>query len=279
MFQGDAFLFTACVVILISPAMGSFAAVLADRLPRGEDVVRARSRCRSCQRPLAARDLLPILSFLLTRGRCRRCGAAIPRWLWAVEVAALGLSGGLVLLWSPYAALAVAPAMMALDAVVLWLMLALIAADLRFMRLPNLLTALLFGMALGRALLWDGTAHGAGLSLAVDPQAALIGAVLGVISFAGLRFGYQILRNREGLGLGDVKLMAGLGALVGPMELPLLVLMAAGGMLLWAVLSGRARRATTPLPFGAALAMAGLGMMAARLVIGCGPILACPLPL
>lgn len=266
-------------VVILSPALGSFAAVLADRLPRGEDVVTARSRCRACKTALSARDLIPLLSYLLLHGRCRQCGAPIPRWLWLLEGGALGLTIILGMLWAPYAGLPQAPPMLALDAALLWLMLALIADDLRFMRLPNLLTALLFGGALARALIWAGAEYGTALPLAVAPQAALFGAGLGVISFATLRFGYHILRKREGLGMGDVKLMAGIGALVGPIDLPLLVLMAAGGMLLWAVLCGQARRATTPLPFGAALTMAALGLMAARLASGCGPILTCPLPL
>ncbi|TCK99864.1 leader peptidase (prepilin peptidase)/N-methyltransferase [Shimia isoporae] len=233
-------------LILLSPAVGSFLAVLIDRLPRGEDALIARSRCRSCRNALTWRDLIPLVSFFASRGVCRHCGAPVPQWLLAMEVSALVIALVLILLWPeswPIHAMAV-------DLAFLWLLLALFAADLKWMRLPDLLTGALFGLVLLRSLVLPGMATGA----------ALAGAVLGSMSFLILRWAYLRFRRREGLGLGDVKLMAGLGAFAGPLDLPLLILVAALLTLASALVlrvSGKQVNVATPFPFGAALCLSG----------------------
>ncbi|MEO0372279.1 MAG: prepilin peptidase, partial [Pseudomonadota bacterium] len=78
------------LLIMLAPAIGSFLAVLVDRLPRGEDVVRARSGCRECATPIAPWDLIPIASYIALRGRCRICAAPIPAFHLYVELLALG---------------------------------------------------------------------------------------------------------------------------------------------------------------------------------------------
>ncbi len=218
--------------------MGSFLGVLVDRLPRGEDVLTAPSRCRSCGTRLGPLQLVPLLSYVWQRGRCRACGAALPGWLWLIEIAATGLAGLAVLqggdAWQVWCA-----------AAVLWVLLALGVCDLLWFRLPDALTAALVALCLGAAL-----ANGVFLH-------ALGGALIGAGAFLALRIAYHALRGREGLGLGDVKLMAGLGALTGPHDLPLLVLIAAVGALGAAVFAGRGLRRDLALPFGTALTVAG----------------------
>lgn len=225
-------------LLLAAPAVGSFLAMLVDRLPRGEDVVTAPSRCRSCQIRLSARDLVPLLSFAMARGRCRACAAPLPGWLVLMELAALGLAGLALLrggdLWQVWTA-----------AGMLWLLLALGVCDLLWFRLPDALTAALAALCFGAAL-----ASGQGM-------VALAGGLLGAGSFLALRVGYHALRGREGLGLGDVKLMFGLGALTGPAQLPLLVLIAALGALVATLALHRDLRGDLALPFGAALTAAG----------------------
>ncbi|KMK64002.1 A24 family peptidase [Puniceibacterium sp. IMCC21224] len=249
----------AVLLLLLAPVMGSFLGVLIDRLPRGQNVVWPGSACRSCHQRLGPCDLVPILSFALSRGCCRHCGATIPPWLLYIEIATTGATGIAVILGQDMVA-------MAMIAALLWLLLGLGVADLLWFRLPDVMT----GALLALALLW---------SLRVDgnPGGALIGATLGAGSFAALRLGYRTLRGREGLGLGDVKLMAGLGALLGPWDLPLLVLLAAlaalAATLGGALMSGRGRaalRASRPLPFGAALAAAAAGLWLMRLSVVVG---------
>ncbi|SNS79334.1 prepilin peptidase [Antarctobacter heliothermus] len=222
------------LLLLLAPAIGSFLAVLVDRLPRGEDVITQPSRCRSCDTPLRWRDLVPLLSYPVQRGRCRYCGVALPGWLWLMELAALGLAvlallrGGTA--WEIWC-----------SAGLLWLLLALAVSDLLWFRLPDALTAALAALCLGAAL-----AQGVFVE-------ALAGGLLGSGSFLALRLGYKALRGREGLGMGDVKLMAGLGALTGPFDLPLLVLVAALGALSVTLGLHRQLKGDLALPFGTAL--------------------------
>lgn len=227
------------LLVLISPAVGSFLGVLIDRLPQGQSVVWSRSACQSCGTGLRPRDLIPLLSFLITRGRCRHCDAAIPRRLPGIELAATAAAMIAVFLGTT------AGQMLGI-AIVLWLLLALAGADLLWLRLPDILTGALLVCALGWTLLTGG-----------DPGMALTGAALGAGSFLALRLGYAALRGREGLGLGDVKLMAGLGALTGPWDLPLMVLVAALTALAAAALSPGGLHGGRTLPFGAALCAAG----------------------
>ncbi|WGW05909.1 prepilin peptidase [Tropicibacter oceani] len=240
----------AILLILLAPFIGSFLGVLVDRLPRGEDVMRRRSACRSCAAPLGVGDLIPILSFALSRGRCRHCAAELAPWHLYIEITALGAAVCVVAAggagWSVW-----------LQAIFLWLLIALFFADLLWMRLPDPLTMALFAAAMMLAV------GGIGL------LAALYGAALGSGSFLLLRLGYRFLRGREGLGLGDVKLMAGLGAFAGPGGLALLVLVASGGALAWVAarqwFHGRgAVRGDMRLPFGAALCAAGGALWVAR---------------
>ena len=255
----------ALFLLLISPAVGSFLALLADRLPRGESAVTLRSHCRSCAHPLRAWDLLPVLSFTLNRGCCRYCGAAIAPWHLYTELAALGLAALALGLGGS------APEI-ALTALALWLLWVLALCDLLWFRLPDILTATLALLALA----WAGAVQ---ISLIPAPPhpllpqtigQALTGGGIGVASLWLLRLGYQYLRNRAGLGLGDVKLMAGLGGLTGAWLLPHLLLLAALLALAGAVISARCQRralkASRALPFGAALcASAALIWLLARL--------------
>lgn len=233
-------------VWLLAPlgaAMGSFAALLADRLPRAEAVVMARSACRSCGTVLAGRDLVPILSWLSLRGRCRHCGARIPGWLWQAEWAGLGL-GLLAAVWGGGGWDALAAALW------LWCLLALALTDLRVFRLPDVLTAAL--LVLGLAVAWP------------DWRGAGLGAAVGAGVFLALRWGYRAAAGRQGMGLGDVKLMAGIGAGLGAAALPLVMLIASGAGLGLALLRAwRRRRRLRRLgrvPFGAYLAAAAVAV-------------------
>lgn len=244
------------LVVLTGPAAGSFVALLADRLPRGEAVVLTRSRCRSCDVTLGARDLVPVLSWILRRGRCARCGAPIPGWLVQAELAGFGLGIAAVLLTDD-------GLQTGLAAGVLWCLLALILTDLRHFRLPDVLTAALFVLGVGLTLAGAGP-----LDTTFAPAdrlaAALLGAALGAGSFAALRWGYRRYAGREGLGAGDVKLIAGLGAMLGPFALPHVALLAGvSALVIAAARAGRRKRklrAGQALPFGAFLAASAVAL-------------------
>jgi leader peptidase (prepilin peptidase)/N-methyltransferase len=204
-----------------------------------------RSRCPACGTTLRPRDLVPLLSWLWQRGRCRHCGAPVSAWYPAVELAAAAVGAASPLLL---------PTPEALVAVLLgWWLLALALIDLEAWILPDALTLplILAGLLLAAA---GGAAPGR-LPLASLGEAAA-GAALGYVVLAGVAWAYRRLRRREGLGLGDAKLFAGAGAWLGAASLPVVMLTAALLGLAFAVLRRQPLRAESAVPFGPALAVA-----------------------
>ncbi len=229
-------------LILSGAAIGSFLAAWADRLPRGESIVSTPSHCRGCGMRIGWRDLVPVLSWLALSGRCRACGAAIPRRLFYAEITGMGLA--ILAVW-----VAATPADMVLGALWLWCLFGLLLCDLSDFRLPDALTGLL--VLIGGAMAWADPARGL--------HDALIGAGVGAGAFLSIRLAYQLVRRREGLGLGDVKLMAGIGAGLGWAALPSVALVASLGALVMTglhALRGNRAEGSTEIPFGAYLATA-----------------------
>jgi len=229
----------ALLVLLIAPAVGSFLGVLVDRLPRGQSLL-APSACATCKTRLRWADMVPLLSAIALRGRCRTCGAAFPGHLIRIEFAAL-LSALVAVMLVPGAG------QLWLHVAFLWCLIGLFYADLLFFRLPDFLTGALF--LLGMALATTDPARGW-----VD---GLLSAAVAAGAFWAIRFGYFRWRGRHGLGLGDVKLMAGIGAALGWQTVPLVTLAAAALALVVvgveALRGGQRPKADTYLPFGSYL--------------------------
>jgi leader peptidase (prepilin peptidase)/N-methyltransferase len=230
------------VAMLAALPIGSFAALLADRLPRGQAVLLARSRCRSCGQRLCLRDLIPIVSWVRLRGRCRDCGATIGIDPLLGEALALGIA---------MASVAALPSHLVWPACLLgWALLALGLADLRHFMLPDVITLPLLVCGLVLAAFRAG-----GM-----PQPELAGTLAGGLFFALMLLSYRRLRQRDGLGWGDVKLLAAGGAWVGWEALPLVVAIAALLTLSVVPLLGSGLRGEAagpqPIPFGPGLAVA-----------------------
>jgi leader peptidase (prepilin peptidase)/N-methyltransferase len=237
--------------LLLSPLVGSFLGVLIRRLPRGEPVALSRSHCESCGRTLGAAELVPLLSHLAFRGRCRGCKARIAPFHWRVELAAIGVA-----LWAVLAAGEMGPVSRTwADCALGWTLLALIWIDLEHGRLPDVLTLPL--VVAGLAATW-----------ALEPWAVTdhaVGALAGYAAFRLLAVAYRAWRGREGLGGGDAKLLAAAGAWVGWQGLDLVLLIAALAGLATALARrrpGEPLGAATSVPFGPALA---LGLWLVRL--------------
>lgn len=231
------------LAFLVGLAVGSFLNVVITRLPLGESVVAGRSRCPACTAPVAWHDNLPLVSFLWLGGRCRACGAPIP-WRYPLVEA---LTGGLWLaLWLKFplnpVLLAYAPFTAAL--VVLTFL------DLDHLWIPDRITYP--GIALGLILAF--------ILPHLAWQNALLGALTGGASFYAIALGYQRLTGREGLGLGDVKLMAMIGAFLGVRALPWIVLISALLGSVAGLLSARKSEqgSHTPVPYGPFLGLAAL---------------------
>ncbi len=227
--------------LVFGAVVGSFLATVLIRWPEGRGVIAGRSRCDRCDAPLGPADLVPILSFAALRGRCRHCGAAIDRRHLNVELA--GAMVGLVAFLAHPLPLALVT--MALG---LWLLL-LAMLDVEHEWLPDLLTLPL--IPLGLAAAWAGFG---------PPLAGrLIGVAMGWAVLFLMALLYRRLRGREGLGGGDPKLFAGIGAWLGAFQLPF-ILLGAGLLGLAAVLLMRLRGeeigAASRLPLGALMAVA-----------------------
>jgi leader peptidase (prepilin peptidase)/N-methyltransferase len=228
--------------VLAAPFIGSFLGVLIRRLPEGQPVGLARSACESCGTALAARDLLPIASYLALRGRCRTCTAPIGGFHLTVELAALAVA-------AVTAVLADDPPALWIGCGLGWVLLALAWIDWEHLYLPDTLTLPLVPAGLF-ATWWLAPA-------ALADHA--IGAALGYFAFRGLAWAYRRLLRREGLGQGDANLLAAAGAWLGWEGLPTMVLLAAlGGLALAGAVALRHGRqaAAKPLPFGPCLALA-----------------------
>ncbi|CAI0713867.1 prepilin peptidase [Serratia entomophila] len=247
----------------LSLCVGSFINVLIYRLPKmldgdaeaGNNQVRLASfnlffpasRCPHCSENIKPYDNIPLVSWVVLRGRCRYCRQNISLRYPLIEMAVL-LAGvataafiGMGIDWLFMVAL-------------FSLLLALTAIDMERQLLPDCLTLSLLWVG----LLWHGIAH---------PQflpAAVMGAIAGYLSLWLLYWGFRLLTGREGLGYGDFKLLAALGAWTGYETLPHILLIGSSCSLAWLalqrVMGGRSW--SQPLPFGPGLALAGAAMAA-----------------
>lgn len=227
--------------VILAPFIGSFLGVLIRRLPAGQPIALARSACASCGRRLDVRDLVPVVSFVVLRGRCRTCRAPIGVFHLAVELAALAVA-----LWA--ALTLTEPAWIWASCVLGWVLLVLGWIDVEHMMLPDVLTLPLLLAGLGATLLLD----------APDVADHALGAVLGYVAFRAVAAGYRAWRGRDGLGGGDAKLLAAAGAWLGWQALPWVVLeasLAGIGAALIARLLGHRISGATALPFGPFIAL------------------------
>jgi leader peptidase (prepilin peptidase)/N-methyltransferase len=227
---------------LLGVVMGSAASAIAWRVPRGRSWVRGRSACPACGAELTAFDLVPLLSYLGSRGRCRHCGARIG---WRYPVTEL-LCGA----WAVLVLVEVGP-VAALPFLALWgfLLVALLWIDLDVQLLPDALTLPGTLLALAAVLPRPG-----------GPHHALLGIAVGSGPLWLLAWAYERLRRQEGLGGGDIKLAAMFGAVLGwKLTLVTLFLAALAGSV-WGVTLMLRRRGggQTALPFGTLLCPAAM---------------------
>ncbi|MEO8093116.1 MAG: prepilin peptidase [bacterium] len=230
----------AAIALVAGALIGSFVTVVAHRVPRGEGVVMGRSRCPACGEDIAAYDNIPIVSWLVLRGRCRRCGAPIGvRYplteaglgvLWAGTVLALGTDDA---------------GELTLGLVLCAVLVAITLTDLERRIIPN-------------AIVLAGSVAGVAIVLGFD-LGDLGERVIAVLAAGGALTLIALVYPR-GMGMGDAKLVAMMGIYLGRAIAPALLVGFASGAVVGAILIARhgseARKRTVP--FGPFLALGGV---------------------
>ena len=205
-----------------------------------------RSACPGCGKAIPAKHNIPVLSWILLRGRCAACQARIKARYPVVE-----LAGGLV---AAYAAVRFGPTLAALGAMVFcWTLLALTVIDLDTQLLPDDITL---------PLVWAGVAFNLG-AVFVPLASAVIGAIAGYLALWSVYWGFKLLTGKEGMGYGDFKLLAAIGAWTGWQVLPFVIVISAGiGAVIGTAMLLLSRRGMdTRIPFGPYLALGGIAAL------------------
>jgi leader peptidase (prepilin peptidase)/N-methyltransferase len=208
-----------------------------------------RSACPACKTLIKPVHNIPVISWLALRGRCAACRAPISARYPLVE-----LMTGLLSAWVAWhfgfgvsACCTVA---------VTWALIALTGIDIDHQLLPDSITLPLLWAGLLAAIIWGPLP---GVALPVSPKDAIIGATAGYLSLWAVFHAFRLLTGKEGMGYGDFKLFAALGAWMGWKILPLVILLAAGTGAFFGILMivSRGRDRAAPMPFGPYLAAAG----------------------
>jgi len=221
--------------------IGSFLNVCISRIPAGESVVTPRSRCPRCKTLIAWYDNIPVVSYVILRGRCRKCGLGISPIYPAVEiVTALAFIGqGL--------AIGADPPLLLVRLVFTAALIVLFGTDIQTMRLPNVMTI-------------PGIVAGIACSIALPPGLvpSVIGAALGAAIPWLIRFVWFRFTGVEAMGLGDVKMLAMIGAFLGWKQVFVVLFFASltGAIVGVTMLSIQKRSLASRLPFGTFLAVA-----------------------
>ena len=213
-----------------------------------------RSACPQCKAPITAWQNIPIVSWLVLRGRCAACKTKI-----SVRYPLVELATGVLSAWVAWHFGFGMPAACAL--LVTWTLIALTGIDIDHQLLPDNITLPLMWAGLVAAVA-IGPSLGAGLP--VSPKDAVIGAAAGYLSLWLVFHAFKLVTGKEGMGYGDFKLFAALGAWLGWKVLPLVIILSAatGAVLGLLMIALRGRDRSAPMPFGPYLAAAGwLAMM------------------
>ncbi|XOV55610.1 prepilin peptidase (plasmid) [Pantoea sp. App145] len=242
-----------CYGLIAGLCAGSVINVIAYRLPQrllnpdtGPDPFPSRSHCPGCKNILYWYDNIPLLSWLLLRGKCRHCHQSISIRYPVIELITALLSLVMCSLL-PFTPLLLAALLLS------WTLLTLSIIDIRDYLLPD---------ALSLPLLWGGLLLHCFALLPGTLDAAVSGAVAGYTSLALLSLGYRKLRHTDALGMGDAKLLAALGAWLGWEPLSIVLIIACCGGLLFGLISRILwqRSFSRPIAFGPWLSLAGISL-------------------
>lgn len=244
------------LISLLGLAVGSFLNVVIARVPEGISVVSPRSRCPQCQAALASRDNIPLISWVILRGKCRDCASPISPRYPMVELITAVIWGALTAWTLTRGSVGTLPLLLISSAILI----SLFFIDLDHRRLPDPLTFLMYPVALV-GLVIDGFVTGDW-----PVGSALIGAGIWLLAIGGIWF----LSGGRGMGMGDVKLAPALGLIlgwwgIGPAVVGLFAAWLIGGVVAVVLLLARRARSGTAIPFGPFLIIGfAIGLLAGR---------------
>lgn len=257
------------LIFLVGLAIGSFLNVVIYRLPRREPIIRSRSRCLSCGARLTPLDLIPVFSYIFSGGKCRHCGRAYsPRYA-IIELITGILAVTTVSIIGPtvYAATVF---------VLICLLVAIVFIDIDWMIIPDeiVVAIILIGLSLNTLAIFRGETGalvyfrervGYATTYSVPLPAGIVGMLMGAALFYAVGWLFEWLLKKPSLGGGDVKLAAGMGALLGPgyqFVSFFLYAIVVGALIGLAVLVVSARtEGRSYIPFGPMLAASGIAML------------------
>jgi leader peptidase (prepilin peptidase)/N-methyltransferase len=213
-----------------------------DEPPAPPGIVREPSHCPHCKHPLGAVENIPLLSWLMLRGRCRHCGARI-----SIQYPLVELLSGLccaAIVWKFGVSWQAGAGLL-----FTWTLIALAGIDVRTQLLPDQMTLPLLWLGLVLSL----------VPLFVAAPTSIIGAAIGYLCLWSVYWVFKLATGKEGMGYGDFKLLAALGAWMGPAALLPIVLLSSliGAIVGGAYLAIRGHDRATPIPFGPFIAAAG----------------------
>lgn len=219
-------------------------------IPEGRfDLVAPRSRCPSCGTLITALQNVPVISYLVLRGRCAKCKVPISARYPLVELSTALLAA--------YCAWHFGPGLEALMAIVLTITLVpitMIDADTQLIPDSIVLPLMWLGLAMSLFHPVQGST-----ALFISPNDAIVGAMAGYLSLWSVYWAFKLVTGKDGMGYGDFKLLAALGAWLGWQKLPIIILMSAfiGAVISITMVVARGRDRNIPIPFGPYLALAG----------------------
>lgn len=210
--------------------------------PKPYNIAFPASHCPNCAHQLKIYENIPLLSFIIQRGRCRVCMMPIS-WNYPIIEALMGINTALLIAHFGLTTQALASIIFS------GILIAASVIDLKHQLLPDILTL---------PLLWLGLALSLG-KIFIDPNTAIIGAMAGYLTLWSIYWLFRFLTGKEGMGYGDFKLLAALGAWVGWQKLPLLLLFSSlvGTVIGILLITIYRRDRHQPIPFGPFLAAAG----------------------
>ncbi len=233
-------------IFIFGAILGSFVNVVILRVPEKKSIVTPPSACPGCGAELVWFDNIPIISFIILRGRCRSCGAAISLQYPLIE-AVCGLIAlamlhrfGLSILFAGYLVFTLA-------------LVAVVFIDMRYQIIPDSISL-------------PGIVCGFILSLApggIGWQTSLIGLLIGGGSLYAIALGYYLITRREGMGGGDIKLLAMIGAFLGWQSLPFVIFASAAGGAIFGIgaMIQQGKGGKTVIPYGPFMSLAAVAFL------------------